>query len=302
MDLGQQEFNNKKIDVCINVYGKPYQTLVTLKSLLNHSGHLIDKIYFIEERSQPEDYNYNFIKESLNYSNLERYVPKHYLWVNHTDLNRVKKQKDYRMSLRYQYGLENTNKKYLLIIHNDVLFNDDIVFKFLNEIDNSFTIGHIGQCWNCPMKYEGICDSDLLQTNLDNKMDYDKLTFIINKYPNTRTSIFGKNFLNKENPFPMPECRVNEWCTLINVEYYRNETIPHGNIVPFGGYFGLDISDKWFRQMVDKGYSFKHINIYDYCTHAYFSENGNGHSSDRNTTIYNNCEQKAKIFFETNYK
>ena len=31
---------NNKVDVCINVYGKPWQTLCTLKSLMKHSGDI----------------------------------------------------------------------------------------------------------------------------------------------------------------------------------------------------------------------------------------------------------------------
>ena len=40
-----------KVDVCINVFGKPWQTLCTLKSLMKHSGDKIDKIYFIKEKA-----------------------------------------------------------------------------------------------------------------------------------------------------------------------------------------------------------------------------------------------------------
>jgi hypothetical protein len=39
------------VDVIINVYGKPWQTICTLKSLIKHSGNHIDKIYLIEEIS-----------------------------------------------------------------------------------------------------------------------------------------------------------------------------------------------------------------------------------------------------------
>ncbi len=38
----------EKVDVVINVYGKPWQTLCTLKSLMFHSGKHIDKIFLIK--------------------------------------------------------------------------------------------------------------------------------------------------------------------------------------------------------------------------------------------------------------
>jgi hypothetical protein len=38
----------EKVDVVIHVYGKPWQTLCTLKSLMKHSGKHIDKIFFVK--------------------------------------------------------------------------------------------------------------------------------------------------------------------------------------------------------------------------------------------------------------
>ena len=45
--------NLEKVDVVISVYGKPWQTLCTLKSLMMHSGEHIDKIFLIKEKNQP---------------------------------------------------------------------------------------------------------------------------------------------------------------------------------------------------------------------------------------------------------
>jgi hypothetical protein len=95
----------------------------------------------------------------------------------------------------------------------------------------------------------------------------------------------------------MPECRVNEWCALINIDDYKKEAIPNGDVVPFGGYYGLDIGDLWFRQMVDKGYKYKNYNIYKSSTHAYFSEVGHGHSAMNNRSMYDEDEQRAKDYF-----
>ena len=287
----------KKIDVCVNVFGKPYQTLITLKTLLNHSGYLIDKIYFIEEQEQPIDYDYKIIEENLKYDKLIKFIPQHYLFTDRSDTHRSITDQDYRLSLRYQYGLENTDKKHLLIIHNDVLFTGDIVSELLSEIGDSFTIGNIGQCWNCPLKFEHICDSHLLESNCEKQLPYNEIINLINKYPKTRTSTIGRTLIDKNKPFPMPECRVNEWCALINIDDYKKEVIPNGDVVPFGGYYGLDIGDVWFRQMVNKGYKYKNYNIYKSSTHAYFSEVNNGHSAMNNRSTYNEEEQRAKDYF-----
>src|SRR5665647_1201839 len=42
-----------KVDVAINYFGKPYQTLLTIESLLEHSDRHLDLIYLIKEPQQP---------------------------------------------------------------------------------------------------------------------------------------------------------------------------------------------------------------------------------------------------------
>ena len=111
------ETKNIKIDVAINVYGKPWQTLVSLKSLLKVSAKYIDKIYFIEENKQPYNADVKWVVDELNYENLVYFRPKFHLWVKETSRFKFIWNADYRKSLRYQYGIEKTDKKYLLIIH-----------------------------------------------------------------------------------------------------------------------------------------------------------------------------------------
>ena len=101
----------KTIDVCINVYGKPWQTLCTLKSLIKYSGQHIDKIYLIKEREQPYNSDIDFIFKFLK--NLIIYIPiKHEFWSTLTNLTDEKE----RLAIRYQYGIENSDKKYLFLI------------------------------------------------------------------------------------------------------------------------------------------------------------------------------------------
>jgi hypothetical protein len=44
-----------KVDVSIAFYGKPYQAIVTIKTLIKQSGQYIDKIYLSRERRQPHN-------------------------------------------------------------------------------------------------------------------------------------------------------------------------------------------------------------------------------------------------------
>lgn len=291
----------KKIDICLNVFGKPYQTIVTLKSLLKYSSQHIDKIFLIEEENQPIDYNFDLIKNEVNYDGLIRFKPKHFLWVNGTDYNLYQTNKDYKYSIRYEYGLNNTDKSHILLIHNDVFFQKDIVGELLNEDENFFGIGRVGQCWNCPLFYENLCSGEKLSKNLENNFDYDFIFDVIYKHNTTRTFIH-QNKIDKLKPLPLPECRINEWCMLINVDLYKKEVLENKRVVPFGGYFQMDIGDLWFKQMVDLGYKFKNFDIDKYITHAYFSITGNGHSSLFDSNKYQMEEVEAKKYYEKNLK
>jgi hypothetical protein len=289
----------KKIDVCINVYGKPYQTILTLKSLLKHSSQHIDKIYFIEENQQRPGYDFDFISKNVGYHNMIRYIPQHYLWVNPTSKEQVFSDENYRLSCRYEYGLSNSDKSHMLLIHNDVLFHSDIVGKFFEEDENYFGIGLVGQCWNCPLNYDNICSGERLEENLKNQ-NFHFIFGVVNKYPNTR--LYGKRKkINVDKPLPLSECRINEWCMFINLNFYRDEVLNKKEVVPIGGNFLGDIGDLWFRQMVDKGYKFKHFNIDNYYTHAYFSNNANGHSALLDQNKYDLEESLAKKYLEENF-
>ena len=68
-----------KIDCIINVYGKPWQTLCTLKSLLKYSGQWIDRIYFIEEREQPYGDDVRWVSDEFN--SLDHYIPRGYKFI-----------------------------------------------------------------------------------------------------------------------------------------------------------------------------------------------------------------------------
>lgn len=284
----------EKIDVCINVFGKPWQTLCTLKSLMNHSGDLIDKIYLIKENQQPYNENIDWIFKYFD--NLIIYTPKHYNFIKR-DVNLF--DTDEVLSVRYQYGIENTNKNYLLIIHNDVLFEDNIVLNLLNNIGESVGIGQIGQCWNCPLFDEGICDGDKLQKNIYDNKTYNEIISIVDKYPNKRTYYQSRNQISTSKPFPMPECRLNEWVCLIDINKVKRETPPNGNVPYFGLYSGVDLGSAWFREMSLKGYKFTNYNK-DFI-HGFWA-NKAGHPVLTNRDEYIESEKRAKQYFEKNLK
>ncbi len=299
--------NLKTTDVCINVYGKPYQTLLTLKDLLKFNKEYIDKIYLIEEAKQPynETFDINFFKEHLKYDNIIHFKPAYHLYVLPcTDYERAFVDKDYRLSLRYQYAIENTDKKYLLIMHNDLRIFSLLVPDFLNEINEDNTVGGgiLGQCWNCPLgpQRENLCSRE---TCHNVKLDYDVIMECVNKYPNTRSYIH-RTKIDKKYPMPMLECRLNEFLCLINIDLYRQVAMPWGNIFPFGGYSsdGIDIADVCYRQFVLNGYKFKNINIFKYCLHGPAANHvESGHAALFNQSKYINEENITKTILQNEY-
>lgn len=299
-----------KIDVAINVYGKPWQTLVSLKSLLKVSAKYIDKIYFIEENKQPYNVDVRWVIDELNYDKLVYFRPQKHLWIKETSRFKFRWNSDYRQSLRYQYALENTDKKYLLVIHNDIIFDTDIVKPFLDNIQDAFGIGQIGQCWNCPLFYENICNGAKYS---DVEFTYQQAIDATLKYPKSRT-FKHKKLIEKTNPKLMPECRINEWCCLIDMDLYRKMVMPKGKVLPFGGYFRVDLADGWFYGMSKAGYKPKYYNIYKNIKHGYFSNseqieevNGyclglsthNGHSALSNEEKYIKEEEEAKQVYNS---
>lgn len=287
----------EKVDVVLNIFGKPWQTIVTIKSLLKYSSEYIDKIYFIIENNVINE-DIKWIIDEINYNNIICYTPKYSLGLMITNLEECKNNIYYLNSLRYEYGLKNTDKKYILVIHNDVLFISDIIMSFIDNIKHGFGIGEIGQCWNCPLFCDNLCSHDKF---MHNDLSYDIILNSVNKYPNSRTYL-NKHYIDINYTKILPECRLNEWCTLIDAEKYKNFVIPNGNVRPLGGYFKMDIGDAWFEDMYRLGFEAINYNIKKSTIHGYFSEEGNGNASLSNIEYYNNEEKLAKEYYNNNLK
>jgi hypothetical protein len=285
------------VDVIINVYGKPWQTICTLKSLIKHSGNHIDKIYLIEENQQPYDANINQVLTYFN--NIVHYKPEKYQFLPNKQSVGDLSIPENRYVFRYQYGIENSDKKYVFITHNDILYTNDIIGDMLNEIDDSIGIGSIGQCWNCPCNSAGVCDGEKFNTYNPNVKDID---FYIKKYPPGRGNQFINN-INWDNLKPLPECRLNEFACLINREIAQKESVTStGEVYFFGSYDGIDLACNWFRELYLKGYTFKNYNIGLSSVHGYYSNNTAGYPTQLDVIKYNESERFAKEYYNKNLK
>ena len=151
----------KSVDVLINVFGKPQQTALALLSLLRHSARYIDRIYFHEEPCTSE-FERKGHEKLLAYlgSQVCLFTPKYWLGRDATDEQRLLRDSEYRLSMRYQYGWEQTNKQYVLIIHNDLEVIADPVTALMGVIGQATAAGEIGQCWLCPAGQRGFCSSE----------------------------------------------------------------------------------------------------------------------------------------------
>lgn len=273
-----------KVDVTIQVYGKPWQTLCTLKSLMKWSGKHIDKIYLVTEPVYPYGDNTEWIKK--HFDNLICFNPKRSALMNKCKDDTDESE---RHTIYCQYSFEKSDKKFVFVTHNDILYTGDVIGDMLNNIEDNVAIGEIGQCWNCPFKE--MCGGGEKWNNWNPKYE-DLLTV---KLPHVRTRIEN---LNKEIPKLVPECRVNEWACLINLEMSNKETYPNGN-TPYFGNFGTDSGTPWFKSLYTKGYKFK-----DYrknYKHAYWSDLSNGYQTVLRKDYYWRAEKKAEEYFKENF-
>lgn len=272
----------KNVDVLINVFGKPFQTALSLLSLLRWSGDRINRIIFHEEPCTAEF-------ERRGHEALLLYLGDrvtHYaipIWqqADTTDEKRLLEDEAYRLSTRYQYGWETMDSKYALIVHNDIKVTGDVVSELLRCIGDATAIGEIGQCWWCPAAHHELCSSTRYT---EFKPKYHQLMYIYNQgmdYTQRRAYNLGLRAGFWEKPWPLPECRVNEWCMLIDMDKARPATQPFGPAAPLGAFYDsgsrigedwedivkLDTGVQWFRDLNHLGHTFAHYPIERFIVH-----------------------------------
>jgi hypothetical protein len=280
------------VDVIINVLGKPYSTALTLFSLMRHSGGHIDTIYMIIENAQilGTDYeDFRFIAERLG--NVIGYVPQEFLFAHEADLSRMAEE-GYRHSIHYQYGFEKSDKQLVFVTHNDVLYHGDAVGAMLEVMGEEYVgVGSIGQCWNCPAAFAGLCDGDRYA---DFRPTYEQLAELIEKFP-PRRAPRHKLFVMPERPHPLPECRLNEYACLVDKAKVEHLIMPRGPVPPFGAYNeGIDSGCGWFRHLNWLGYRFKNMDLSQLLTHAWASETGGGFAALYSEEVYRKQEEMAR--------
>ena len=255
-----------KVDVAVQSYKKPESLLYTLMSLKKVAGDLIDTVYINDDCSndgsvelfkdiQVKEYfspwkldvRVNTKNVGINQVYMLKYRPDYMNWL--FVLSKFKRFIDSKMShnkddVRYQYAIDNTDKKYLMIVHDDVKFFKNIVQLYLDTMDgnpNLAIVGDLGQCWRC--KFADVCSPKKLMQG-----------FRPSKYWPISPNKDEKGNFNLKKGYTRA-CRINEWCCMVDVEKCKDITKRKrcfiGNMYKYS-----DTSAFWFSKMLECGYDF----------------------------------------------
>jgi hypothetical protein len=305
------------VDVAVNIFAKPYQTALAVLSLLKFSGSHIGRLYlqFEPMGSHHDKVPPYAVAEYLAESGADLVVRQPAQWLACDPTNPARLgDPAYRLSIRYQPAFEVTDKKYLFIMHNDVLITRDIIGALLERAGRAFVVGSLGQCWNCPAHYPEImqaCGYGFTcgpERYLEFRPGADELRRLyqaarglglpVRPYPIELNPAYAT--ASGGGGWPLPECRVNEWGCLVDVEQTRPRVAPLGDILPFGsfetcGALVLDTAVAWFRGLSRQGLMARHLDIKPYQRHW-------GGNFRMNTTSHEAAEAEAHIILDKSFK
>lgn len=262
------------IDVQIDVYGKPYQTIATLMSLKKHSGRHIGRVFMTVEKEVPWGDNMTPLWDYIREQKIEVHVPSKH--------EPYRSDAQDRKSVKYQFGIDESREDYIFMCHNDIKFTGDILGEMITCIGDRAGIGLIGQCWNCSAHYAGRCDGHRMETT---QFDYHEMIQMVRDFPAPR--VYERHI--SKPVMPLPECRLNEFACLMD----RKLLVKKSNEGLFYGlYDGNDLGQRWFREMVLQGYKFHHYDIGKMSQHCYWAQDC-GFSATKNEELYYMAEKRA---------
>lgn len=250
-----------KVDVAVQSYKKPESLIYTLFTLHKHSRDMVDVVWInddqsgdgvieayqrlsesgalfpwklrIRENTRRMGWWVSFVKGRRPSYQTLWFRLKRMAW----NLYKVRSVFVDEHDLRYQWAISETDKKYLLIIHDDIEFKSDIVDAYMSKLSadpKMGVVGDLGQCWRCDYSTTGCTPQRILEGYRPS-----------NAWPSTRTG-------PKSHAWA---CRVNEWSAMVNVAIARE--ISNSEHVFFGNYDADgDIAAYWFSRLVAGGYHF----------------------------------------------
>lgn len=278
--------DKERVDVAVNIFAKPYQTSLAILSLLKQSSSHIGTIWLQYEPVGSRHDKISpyviarYLQEELNWP-CRASQPDYWLALKPVDETRLN-DTAYRMGIRYQFAFENSQSRNLLLMHNDVFLFRDALGEMLAAMRDAFAIGPLGQCWNCPahsaqvMKDIAGCSPCTPNHYREFKPNAATLRQI---YAHARElGVFvrpydeGFAYSFDLQPWPLPECRINEWFCLLDLERTRPHCAPFGPALPPGAFracgpCNLDTGTPWFRAMHALGMHARHFDVDRYLKH-----------------------------------
>lgn len=274
-----------KLDVAVQSFKKPELLLYTLLSLKKYSQDSIDTIWIQDDSNDAEiikfydsdsfrkalfPWNIKIRKNSQRggwwFTPVKGLYPK-YLAFYKRVLFSIRARyygtgfELKRENSRYQWAIDNTEKKYLMIIHDDIVFYQDVIVGVLNKFnsDESLAIvGDLGQCWRCNYHHSGCNPQKIIQGH--------------------RPSIFWPGIPPNMHGHRWP-CRINEWCCILKVDVAKHIEnkyhVLYGNMDNSG-----DVSAYWFNLINLENYNFDDISSSNEEKSRLFlhADGGSGHS------------------------
>lgn len=251
----------KKVDVAIQSYKKPESLIYSLLTLHRHCKEIVEEVWINDDKSGGnllEIYRSPEVKAALspwkiNVRENERrmgwwlsfvwgYKPKYlsvfYMlfrmaWNFYKNKTFFVKTDD----IRYQWAIQNTNKEFLFLMHDDITFKENIIdcyLKSAQQLSRPAIVGDLGQCWRCSYAESG-CNPQKILSGFRPSA----------RWPMTKISAADHKWA----------CRINEWSALINVSAAKEIQTKHR--IFFGNYDDQgDLSAYWFSKIVEEGFDF----------------------------------------------
>jgi hypothetical protein len=276
----------ERVDVAVNIFAKPFQTALSLLSLLRCSGRHVGVVWL---QFEPYGSRHDSVSPYLIVKYLREHLgvrcqvfqPEYWLDLNAVDSSRLD-DPVYRLGIRYQYAFEHSESHKLFLMHNDVLIFRDILGDMLTGMGRAFAIGALGQCWNCPAGKRDLMreafgrEACSPEAYADFQPSYEELRglYALARKRGVFARPYDQGFAGifDRQPWPLPECRINEWACLLDLQKTQSRCVPFGPLLPPGayrqcGHICLDIGVEWFRGLHALGMFARHFDLKPYLKH-----------------------------------
>lgn len=246
-----------QVEAAIPVFARPWQSLLTGYSLLASSPGLVSRVWWEFRGDGPFGDSAAWVAGVLR---LAFPSVKFVVWNashSHPAVNypAAALDRDYRLGFPFQRAWEGCGDAPLLLLHNDVevlpLALDGALSRLLGSGPSVAGVGKVGMCHACPAHNRGCSGGQSYESFQPNAAE---LRHLIETAPPRRLLAAE---VDEDTPWPIGECRLNEWFALVWPGRVRRWVFPVGTIPIVGERCGrLDGGVRWFGGLARRGYRF----------------------------------------------